>query len=392
MISAVRAFMRHEASGGIVLVVAAALGLLFANSPLATYYERFLEIPGAVIVGDLEIRKPLLLWLNDLWMAVFFFLVGLEIKREFVEGELRDRRVAVLPIIGAIGGMALPAAIYLMINLSDPVGLRGWAIPAATDIAFALGVLALLGSRVPSSLKILLTAIAIIDDLGAIVVIAVFYTTDLSFLSLGLAGASIVGLLALNLTGARSFPPYLIIGAILWVCVLKSGVHATLAGVIVALAIPLRGGDTAQESPLRQIEHYLQPWVAFLVLPAFAFANAGVSFAGLGWSTLIEAVTLGIAAGLLVGKQIGVFLSLRVAVALGWARAPDGASWRQVYGLSALCGIGFTMSLFIGGLAFDDPEKSAQVRLGVLVGSVLSALIGYAVLRLGSQSTVSAPR
>ena len=387
LISSVRDFIRFEAAGGIVLVVAALVALILANSPLVWLYDAFLSIPGAVQIGEFEIRKPLLLWLNDGWMAVFFFLVGLEIKREFADGELSDLKAAGLPIIGALGGMLVPALIYALINFGRGVDLRGWAIPTATDIAFALGVLSLLGSRVPASLKVLLTAIAIIDDLGAIVIIAAFYTADLSLASLVLAGVAILGLIALNLAGVRQITPYLLVGALLWVFVLKSGVHATLAGVATALAIPLEGRDESGRlsadpdvSPLRYLEHLLHPWVAFLILPAFAFANAGVSFAGLGLNAFGENVALGIALGLLIGKPIGVYGAIWLAIRFGLGRMPEGANGQQLLGLACLCGIGFTMSLFIGGLAFTDAGHAAQVRLGVLSGSVLSAVLGYVLL------------
>lgn len=387
LVATIRDFMRLEAAGGIVLVLAAAAALVLANSPLVWLYDAFLSIPGAVQVGTFEIRKPLLLWLNDGWMAVFFFLVGLEIKREFADGELSDLKAAGLPIIGALGGMLVPALIYALFNLGKGVDLRGWAIPTATDIAFALGVMSLLGSRVPSSLKVLLTAIAIIDDLGAIVIIAAFFTYDLSLVSLGLAALALAALVALNRAGVRQIVPYLLVGALLWVCVLKSGVHATLAGVATALAIPLKGideqgrfSDDEHDSPLRYLEHLLHPWVAFLVLPAFAFANAGVSFAGLGFGAFADTVTLGIALGLLIGKPIGVFGAIQLAIMCGLGRMPEGATARQLLGLAVLCGIGFTMSLFIGGLAFTSVEHAAQVRLGVLSGSVVAAVIGYLLL------------
>jgi NhaA family Na+:H+ antiporter len=351
---------------------------VLANSPAAPLYDALLDLPAAVQIGPLEIRKPLLLWLNDGWMAVFFFLVGLEIKREFVDGELSDRRTATLPVIAAIGGMAAPALIYAGLNHGNAAELRGWAIPTATDIAFALGVMGLIGSRLPPGLTVLLTAIAIIDDLGAIVIIAMFYTEHLSLVSLGLAGIAILGLLILNRAGVRAITPYALVGVVLWVCVLKSGVHATLAGVVTALAIPTGGDD----SPSRRLEHALHPWVAYLVLPAFAFANAGVSFAGLGLGALMQPVTLGIALGLFIGKQLGIFLIVRLTVAAGIGKLPEGASWLQLYGVAVLCGIGFTMSLFIGGLAFDDAVHAAQVRLGVLSGSLVSALVGYLILRM----------
>jgi len=381
VIQALRDFMRLEAAAGIILGAAALAAVVLANSPLAWLYQEFLYIPGSVTVGALEIRKPLFLWLNDGWMAVFFLLVGLEIKRELLDGELSDRKAATLPITGAIGGMAVPAAIYAVINWGDTRALVGWAIPTATDIAFALGVMSLLGRSVPTSLKVLLTAIAIIDDLGAIVVIAVFYTSNLSLLSLGLAVAALVALAVLNRAGVRSLAPYVLIGALLWVCVLKSGVHATLAGVATGFAIPMHGEKESGRSPLRVLEHALHPWVAYLVLPAFAFANAGVSLHGLTPAALLEPVTFGIVLGLFVGKQIGVFGALYLTVRTGFGRKPEGASWAQIYGLALLCGIGFTMSLFIGGLAFDDAARGVQVRLGVLVGSILSALVGAALLK-----------
>ncbi len=382
MVGALRDFLRLEAAGGIVLCLAAVAAVVLANSPFAWLYQAFLDMPGAVIVGPVEVRKPLLLWLNDGWMAVFFLLVGLEIKRELLDGELSDPRAVGLPVLGALGGMLVPAVIYAVVNWGDATALRGWAIPTATDIAFALGVISLLGRAVPVSLKVLLTAIAIIDDLGAIVVIAVFYTDNLSMVSLGLAGTTMAGLVLLNMLGVRSITPYALLGLVLWTCVLKSGVHATLAGVVTGFAIPLSPAREGEESPLRWLEHQLHPWVAYLVLPAFAFANAGVSLAGLTFSAMQEPVTLGIGLGLFVGKQIGVFGALWLTVRAGLGRMPDAASWPQLYGLALLCGIGFTMSLFIGGLAFDDPAHGVQVRIGVLVGSILSALVGAALLCL----------
>lgn len=376
-----RAFMKMEASGGLVLVCAAGLALIVANSPLGPIYLEFLTIPGSVQVGALEVSKPLLLWVNDLWMAIFFFLVGLEIKREVLEGQLSTRANLMLPLIAAVGGMAAPALIYVAINWHDPVNLNGWAIPAATDIAFALGVLALLGSRAPISLKVLLTAIAILDDLGAIIVIAIFYTANLSLLSLGLAAIVGLGLVALNLFRVTHVAAYLILGTILWLCVLKSGVHATLAGVFTALTIPLKVRDEGGHSLLKHLEHQLHPWVAFLILPTFAFANAGVSFEGIGFRSLLEPVTLGIILGLVVGKQIGVFLPLWLMIKSGLAPMPANANYMQLYGMSLLCGIGFTMSLFIGGLAFELSDFEAPVRLGVLSGSLICAILGYSMLR-----------
>jgi NhaA family Na+:H+ antiporter len=377
-------FLSYEASGGIVLALAAIAALLVSNSPLRDYYDAFTRIPGTLDVGGLlVIRKPLLLWVNDLWMAVFFFLVGLEIKREFVRGELATRRQAVLPAAAALGGMVVPAAIYVLINLGDPVALRGWAIPAATDIAFAIGIVMLLGSRVPASLKIFLTAVAIIDDLGAILVIAMFYTADLSVtaLALGLAGAAV--LFGLNRAGVKRADVYILIGFVIWVCVLKSGVHATLAGVLTALAIPAEKGDG---SPLAApLEHALHPWVAFVVLPMFAFANAGVSLIGVSPASFLGTIPLGIAAGLVAGKTIGIFGSVWLLVRSGWAAKPAGATMRQIFGVSVVCGIGFTMSLFIGSLAFEtlDPGYETQLKLGVLAGSIIAGALGTLILRRG---------
>ncbi len=318
-------------------------------------------------------------------MAIFFFLVGLEIKREIVDGRLSSVQKASLPVLAAIGGMVVPALIYISVNWGDPEALRGWAVPTATDIAFALGVLALLGSRVPAALKVFLLALAIIDDLGAIIIIAVFYTSQLSLGVLGIAALGISVLAYLNSRGVQRVAPYLVTGLIIWVCVLKSGVHATLAGVVVALFIPLKTPEDAQESPLKRIEHGLAPWVAFGVMPVFAFANAGVALHTLSLGDLFAGIPLGILAGLFVGKQLGIFGSIWLAVKLGVSRLPEGVGWLQIYGVSALAGIGFTMSLFIGTLAFSGPDHAVAVRLGVLAGSVMSALLGYAVLRFSAE-------
>lgn len=378
------AFIHHEAAGGIILLAAAVLALVLANSPLAGLYDRFLETPVTVRIGGLNLDKPLLLWINDGLMAIFFFLIGLEIKRELIVGELSSFDRALLPAIAAVGGMAVPALVYVALNWTDPVALKGWAIPAATDIAFAVGVLALLGSRAPASLKIFLLALAIIDDLGAIIIIAVFYTADLSVTSLQLATVGILGLIALNLRGVTRIAPYALVGLFIWVCVLKSGVHATLAGVIVALAIPLRVYGATPYSPLEQVEEHLHPWVAFGVLPLFAFANAGVSVQGLTLAALAAPIPLGIALGLFIGKQIGIFGATWLAVRSGLCRGLDEATWPQVYGVAMLGGIGFTMSLFIGLLAFPEPQYAADIRIGVLVGSLASAIAGYVLLHLSS--------
>ncbi|MCW5699589.1 MAG: Na+/H+ antiporter NhaA [Rhodospirillales bacterium] len=377
---ALRDFFRMEASGGILLVVAAAVAVLVANSPADDVYLAFRELPVQIRVGAVDIDKPLLLWINDGLMAVFFFLVGLEVKREFLEGELSTPSQAMLPGVAAIGGMIVPALIYAAFNMGSPENLNGWAIPAATDIGFALGVLALLGRRVPLSLKILLTAIAIFDDLGAIIIIAVFYTAQLSMEALGIAGVAFALLIALNLFGVTRTGPYVFLGVLMWVAVLKSGVHATLAGVALAMTIPLKATDEHGHSPLKHLEHGLHRWVAFFVLPVFAFANAGVSFAGISVQSFVEPVKIGISAGLFVGKQVGVFACLWLMLRLGLARMPSGATNAHLYGVSLLCGIGFTMSLFIGGLAWEHSDFEAPVRLGVITGSILSAVLGYLVL------------
>jgi NhaA family Na+:H+ antiporter len=374
------AFFHHEAAGGLVLVVAALVALLASNSPLAWLYDGFLHTPVGVRVGDLALDKSLLHWINDGLMAIFFFLVGLEIKRELLQGELSTFGQAVLPAVAAVGGMVAPAVIYVAFNTGDPAALRGWAIPTATDIAFAVGVLALLGPRIPSSLKIFLLALAIIDDLGAIIIIALFYTDNLSLVSLTLAFVGLAVLAILNARGVTRLAPYLLTGILIWVCVLKSGIHATLAGVAVALAIPLTSKAEGEPSLLEQLEENLHPWVAFAVLPLFAFANAGVSLQGLSLENLLEPIPLGIAAGLFAGKAIGIFGATWIAVMGGLAHKPDGATWLQILGVALLGGIGFTMSLFIGMLAFPDPAEAASLRLGVLTGSLLSAVAGYLIL------------
>ena len=377
-----QAFFQHQAAGGVILMAAALLALTLDNSPLAWLYDGLLETPVVVQIGALAINKPLLLWINDGLMAIFFFLVGLEIKREIVEGRLSNVRQAGLPVIAAIGGMVVPAAIYVGINWGNAAALNGWAIPAATDIAFALGVLALMGPRVPVALKVFLLALAIIDDLGAIIIIALFYTSSLSPTVL-LIAAIATGILAyLNVRGVTRIMPYIVVGLVVWVCVLKSGVHATLAGVVIALFIPLKRANDEGKTPLKEIEHGLAPWVAFGVMPIFAFANAGVSLAGLTISDLFAGIPLGIMLGLFIGKQIGIMGFVWAGVRLGLARLPEGVTWLQIYGASLLAGIGFTMSLFIGTLAFSDPEHASAVRIGVLTGSVLSAIAGAIVLRL----------
>lgn len=384
MMDALRRFFAAETAGGILLAVATLAALVLSNSPWSVEYEAFRNIPGQVSIGEdaLVLAKPLILWVNDLWMAVFFLLVGLEIKRELMVGELSTLRQALLPLVAALGGMALPAGIYAALNWHDAVALRGWAIPAATDIAFALGILLLLGSRVPASLRVFLTAVAIIDDLGAIGVIAFFYTANLSWVMLLAASVGIVLLFALNRAGVKSLLPYLAVGVVIWLCVLKSGVHATLAGVVTAFAIPLRTDEEGGHSPLEMLEHAIQPWVAFVVLPMFAFANAGVALQGLPIATLTEAVPLGIAAGLVVGKAVGIFGASWLLSVTGAAELPDGANRWQFFGVCVLCGVGFTMSLFIGGLAFEGqgPAYETQVKLGVLGGSLIAGVLGTFIL------------
>jgi len=383
-------FFQLEAASGLLLIAAAVLALVINNSPLSYLYNGLLDVPVAVKVGALEIAKPLLLWINDGLMALFFLLIGLEVKREVVDGHLSKPSQIVLPATAAVGGMVIPALIYWFINRDDPAAVAGWAIPTATDIAFALGVLALLGKRVPVSLKLFLMTLAIIDDLGAIIVIALFYSGTLSSVSLLLAGACLVALLAMNRLGVVKLGPYLIIGLVLWVCVLKSGVHATLAGVALALCIPLRTRN-AETSPLLSLEHALHPWVAYAILPLFAFANAGVSLAGMNLESFTHPVPMGIAVGLLLGKTVGVFGLTWVAIKLGLAALPAGANWGQLLGVAILCGIGFTMSLFVGSLAFvpGSSDYAGMDRMGILTGSFFAAVIGYAVTAMASRKPLT---
>ncbi len=379
-------FFQLEAAGGLLLIAAAALALIINNSPLSWLYNEFLNIPVVAQIGAIKIAKPLLLWINDGLMALFFLVIGLEVKREVLEGQLSRPSQVVLPGAAAIGGMVVPALIYYALNKDNPAALGGWAIPMATDIAFALGVLALLGKRVPVSLKLFLMTLAIIDDLGAIVVIALFYSGELSSLSLMLAGASILALIVMNRLGVAKLGPYLLVGLVLWVCVLKSGVHATLAGVVLAFCIPLRI-KASKASPLLSLEHGLHPWVAYGILPLFAFANAGVSLAGVTLDNFTHPVPMGIAAGLLIGKTLGVFGLTWLTIQTGLAKLPNEANWGQVLGVSILCGIGFTMSLFVGSLAFEAgvSDYAGEDRMGILTGSILSALMGYAVMLLYSR-------
>ncbi len=394
-----REFLQLESASGLLLIGATVAALVLANIPSAQKaYDWFLGLQLTITVGGLGVDKPLLLWINDALMVFFFMLVGLELKREMVEGQLSRPDQVILPVMAAIGGLVVPAAIFWYINGDFVSQKNGWAIPTATDIAFALAMLGLLGSRVPLSLKIFLATIAIVDDIAAIVIIAVFYTSDLSIVSLVLAGAGIAVLAALNRARVMRLAPYMLTALFIWLCVLKSGVHATLAGVVVAAFIPLRAGD--DESPARHLEHTLHPWVAFAVLPIFAFANAGISFHGMSMEKLMNGVPMGIIFGLFVGKQVGVFGMIALARLLRIAELPPGATWLQVYGISVLCGIGFTMSLFIGTLAFEygNFDLLYGVKMGVLIGSVLSAVFGLWVLNLALpkkdstvQSTVNRP-
>ncbi len=377
-----REFIQLESSGGIILFGMAMVAIIVANSPLAHYYTSLFDMPLAVQFGTLKLSKPLLLWINDGFMAIFFMLVGLEIKREMIEGELNTMAKASLPAIAAVGGMVVPAFIYVYLNWGDPAAIKGWAIPTATDIAFSLGILAILGSRIPVSLKIFLTALAIFDDIGAILIIAIFYTKHVSLILLIVAGILVVVLWLLNRFRVTHFAAYFIVGTILWVCVLKSGVHATLAGIVIAFAIPLRHPRDLAKSPLRDLEHMLHPWVAYGILPLFAFANAGVSFKGLTLGEFFSPVPLGIALGLLVGKQVGIFGASMIGIKLKLARMPHGTSAMGIYGIGLIAGVGFTMSLFIGTLAFSPTgHYPALVRLGVIAGSLLSGLFGFLLLR-----------
>ncbi len=380
-----RRFFALEIAGGAMLCVATALALILANSLLDPYYGKLLDLPLAIQVGDLKLAKPLLLWVNDGLMAVFFLVVGLEVKRELLAGNLSQLSVATLPAIAAVGGMVGPALIYLLCNVTDTSVLNGWAIPVATDIAFALGALALLGPRMPSALKVFLLALAIIDDLGAIIIIAAFYTDELSIIALELAAAGIVVLAVFNLFGVTRRSAYILVGAFLWVCVLKSGIHATLAGVVVGLAMPLRAKDGS--SPLEQLEHDLHPWVNFGILPVFAFANAGVRLSDIGLVDLLHPVQLGIGLGLLVGKPLGVLGAIWLAMRLRIGALPEGVSWRHMQGVAMLTGIGFTMSLFIATLAFPTEGYDADVRVMVLLASLLSALAGCVVLYRASKAS-----
>lgn len=382
-------FMSWEPSGGLILVVAAIAALIIVNSQHQSWYHSLFDTPLIVQMGSFKLAKPFILWVNDGLMTIFFLMVGLEIKRELFEGELNSFSKMALPALAALGGMVVPAAFYAVLNWHDPIAMRGWATAVATDIAFSLGVLSLVGSRVPLSLKVFLTALATFDDLGAIVVIAVRYTDKLSHDSLMLALCAIFLLIALNRSAVRNLMAYGLAGLILWVCVLKSGVHATLAGVIMAFAIPLRDPLHPEQSPLRWLEESLWPWVTFAVLPLFAFANAGIPLEGMNLQQMMSPVVLGCAGGLFLGKQIGIFGSTWLGIKLGLAPMPSNTNWLGIYGTSLVCGVGFTMSFFIGALAFNSVGSpyTEWVRLGVILGSLLSAGCGYLVLRYGPITT-----
>lgn len=381
--SIITTFLRMEAAGGILLIIATILALIASNSGLQFLYDLILSTPVEIRIGALGIAKPMLLWINDGLMAIFFFHVGLELKRELLEGELSDKRNIILPGVGAIGGMLVPAIIYLFFNFDDPVAINGWAIPAATDIAFALGILSLLGSRVPVSIKIFLTSLAIFDDIGAIIIIAIFYTSHISLSALVVAAFCIPLLFVLNRADVIAKGPYIFLGLVLWIATLKSGVHATLAGVVLAMFIPMTSNKAPKASMLKSMEHELHSVVAFWVLPIFAFANAGIDFAGISSDQIFHGVPIGIALGLFLGKQIGVFGFCWLFIKMGLTRLPSGMNWLSLYGTAALCGIGFTMSLFIGSLAFEESGVDIffDERVGILFGSIVSGILGYLVLR-----------
>lgn len=376
-------FFKLESAGGLLLFFSAVLAIVIANTPLEVYYQLLLSTPLEIRVGNFEIAKPLLLWTNDGLMAIFFFLVGLELKRELVEGELSDKKNIILPGVGAIGGMLFPALIYAYFNFNDPVAIKGWAIPAATDIAFALGVLSLLGNRVPTSLKIFLTSLAIFDDIGAILIIAFFYTSKITFSALAVVALCIPILLYMNKRNVICKSPYILIGIIMWVATLKSGVHATLSGVLLAMFIPMRSKDNPEISPLKDLEEDLHAIVAFFVLPVFAFSNAGINLGGVTTELLFHDVPFGIAVGLFFGKQIGIFGLCWLFIKLKITQMPKNMNWVTLYGTSAICGIGFTMSLFISSLAFAETGVNHlfDERFGIIIGSLVSGLLGYIILR-----------
>ena len=385
----IKAFFEFEAAGGIVLALAAIAAMIIANTSLSTWYEGFIHAPVVIQIGDFGIAKDAHHWINDGLMAIFFFLVGLELKREVLVGELSNIKQIILPAAAAVGGMVMPAVVYLLFNYNEPEFWKGWAIPAATDIAFALGILSLLGSRVPNSLKVFLVSIAIFDDIGAILIIALFYTSDLSLTSLAIAGLCLPFLYLLNRRNVTRLTPYLFIGVIMWVAVLQSGIHATLAGVVLALFIPMFDRTDPEHSPLEELEHDLHTTVAFGILPLFAFANSGISLEGAGFAELFHSVPLGIAAGLFIGKQVGIMIMCWLVFKLGFSTMPKGMDYKQIYGAALLCGVGFTMSLFIGGLAFAGDNTLFDERLGIIMGSIVSGVAGYLMLKATLKEEVS---
>ncbi len=386
MKTALQNFLKMEAASGIVLMIAAVAAMIAANTPLIEWYVLLLDVPVEIRIGTFEIAKPLLLWINDGLMAIFFFLIGLELKREVLEGELSRPADVLFPAAGALGGIVVPIGIYFLINRDDPDGLAGWAVPAATDIAFALGILMLLGTRVPLALKVFVVSLAIFDDLAAIIIIAIFYSGDLSMTALAVDAVSIGVLAIMAKRGVPLVTPYVWIGVIMWAALIKSGVHATLAGVALAMFIPIRHRDDPDRSPLRELEHDLHYVVAFGILPIFAFVNAGVPLNNVTFADLLHPVPLGIAAGLFIGKQLGITAFCWIAVKTGLAKLPKGTTWGSLYGAALLCGVGFTMSLFIGSLAFEGSDARAielfDERVGILIGSALSGVMGYVVLRM----------
>ncbi|WP_201579135.1 Na+/H+ antiporter NhaA [Psychrobacter sp. Pi2-52] len=385
----IKAFFEFEAAGGIVLALAAIAAMIIANSPLNVWYEGFIHAPVAIQIGEFAIAKDAHHWINDGLMAVFFFLVGLELKREVLIGELSNVKQIILPAGAALGGMIMPAIVYLLFNYNEPEFWKGWAIPAATDIAFALGILSLLGNRVPNSLKVFLVSIAIFDDIGAILIIALFYTSELSLESLAVAGLCLPFLYVLNRRNVTNITPYLLIGLVMWIAVLKSGIHATLAGVVLALFIPMFDRTDPEHSPLEELEHDLHNTVAFGILPIFAFANSGISLEGAGFAELFHSVPLGIAAGLFIGKQLGVMFMCWLIFKLGISTMPKGMDYKQIYGAALLCGVGFTMSLFIGGLAFAGDTTMFDERLGIIMGSIVSGIAGYIMLKMSLKDNAS---
>jgi Na+:H+ antiporter, NhaA family len=384
MLKVIRSFLKLDTACGIILVIATLLAFLVANSPFNSLYQTFFNTPFSILYGQFSIHKPLLFWINDCLMVIFFFTIGLEIKREFLQGYLAEPSQRILPFFATVGGVALPAIIYFICNYDNPTNLRGWAIPTATDIAFALAILSLLGKSIPHSLKIFLMTIAILDDLSAVLIIALFYAAELSLTNVIFASLAFALLIFFSKMQIKRLSIYVVISIILWMFVLKSGVHATVAGVLAAFTIPLTQDKTKGKNPLIEFERVLHPWVTLLILPVFAFANAGVPFTGLNLSLFTDPLPLGIILGLFVGKQLGVFLGSYIPVKLKLCKLPQNTNWKQIYGISVICGVGFTMSLFIGTLAFESggPIYGDKVRLGILIASLTSAVIGYLVLKL----------